>query len=122
METIQAIDRISRSARDTDARAVGALGHGPMLTMNAGPAPAVEDPVMLIDECGLTDREVEVVVQLCRGRSTRQIATALFISPHTVHDHVKAVFGKVGVRSRAELLATLFAPHVDCMVARLSSR
>lgn len=85
-------------------------------------AAAVDDPVMLIDACGLTEREIEVVVHLCRGLSTRQIASALFISPHTVHDHVKAVFGKVGVSSRAELLATLFAPHVDCLVARLSSR
>lgn len=90
--------------------------------MSARMATTVDDPVMLIGACGLTNREIEVVVQLCRGRSTRQIASALFISPHTVHDHVKAVFGKVGVSSRPELLATLFAPYVDLLAARLSSR
>jgi DNA-binding CsgD family transcriptional regulator len=53
----------------------------------------------------LSRREREVARLLLRGRHTGEIAGALHISPHTLRDHVKAVFNKVGVRHRAELMA-----------------
>jgi DNA-binding CsgD family transcriptional regulator len=62
---------------------------------------------MLIHGYGLSAREQEVVDHVLRGESTVQIATALFISPHTVQDHFKAIFDKVGVRSRRELASAL---------------
>jgi DNA-binding CsgD family transcriptional regulator len=37
----------------------------------------------------------------------------LFVSPHTVRSHIKTVFGKVGVSSRGELVAKLFAEHYE---------
>ncbi|HEX4867163.1 MAG TPA: LuxR C-terminal-related transcriptional regulator [Acidimicrobiales bacterium] len=43
--------------------------------------------------------------------STAETAAALFLSPHTVRDHVKTVFEKVGVSSRNELVARLFGEH-----------
>ncbi len=54
---------------------------------------------------GLTTRELEVLDLLSRGRSNHQIATALFLSPKTVRNHVSAVLGKIGAATRAEAVA-----------------
>jgi HD-GYP domain-containing protein (c-di-GMP phosphodiesterase class II)/DNA-binding CsgD family transcriptional regulator len=56
---------------------------------------------------GLSDREVEVLRLLARGRSMRKIADALFISPSTVHTHVAHIYEKAGITTRAS--AALFA-------------
>lgn len=58
---------------------------------------------------GLTAREVEVTRLVCRGLSDAEIARDLGISPHTAHDHVRAVRTKLGVRSRAEVASRVFA-------------
>lgn len=59
----------------------------------------------------LTAREQEVLQFLARGLTTDEMAQRLGISRHTVRDHIKALFRKVGVRSRAELVARVFADH-----------
>lgn len=56
---------------------------------------------------GLSDREVEVLRHLARGRSERQIAEALFISASTVHTHVTHIYEKAQVTTRASV--ALFA-------------
>ena len=50
----------------------------------------------------LTRREREVARLVIDGLSTESIATALFISVHTVRDHLKMIFGKMGVSRRQE--------------------
>lgn len=62
---------------------------------------------MLIDAHGLTEREGEVVQSVVAGASTTEIAAGLGISAYTVQDHLKAVFRKVGVVSRRQLVASL---------------
>jgi DNA-binding CsgD family transcriptional regulator len=59
----------------------------------------------------LSSRELDVVTRVASGLGTSEIAAELFISSHTVRDHLKAIFEKVGVRSRGELVARLFATH-----------
>ncbi len=59
----------------------------------------------------LTDRERQVTMWVARGLSSKEIASELEISPMTVNDHLKAVFSKVGVQSRQQLIANLFFDH-----------
>jgi DNA-binding CsgD family transcriptional regulator len=70
------------------------------------PSPFELAPVLMM-AYGLTDREQAVTALVCRGHSTREIADRLHISAHTVQDHLKAIFDKVGVRSRRELVAAI---------------
>src|SRR5215204_2212363 len=57
---------------------------------------------------GLSPREEELVKLVVRGLSTTRISRTLFISEHTVQNHLRSVFEKVGVRSRGELVKQLF--------------
>jgi len=54
-------------------------------------------------EVGLTPSERGVAELVAAGRSNKQVAAALFISPKTVEGHLAHVYAKLGVRSRAEL-------------------
>jgi len=74
----------------------GRLDLGPRGTAEA-PAPA--------DQLGFTPREAEVLVLVAAGRSNRQIAQALFISPKTVGVHVSNILAKLGVAGRGKAAA-----------------
>jgi DNA-binding CsgD family transcriptional regulator len=62
---------------------------------------------------GLTPREVEVLRLVARGRSNREIASALVISERTVARHVQNIFARLGVSSRAS--ASVFAAEHDLL-------
>lgn len=66
---------------------------------------------LLVAAYGLSDREQAVATLVFQGRSTRQIARTLSISPYTVQEHLTAIFDKVGVRSRGELVGQVFFRH-----------
>jgi PAS domain S-box-containing protein len=57
------------------------------------------------DLAELSAREREVLGLLVGGERVAAIAAQLFISPHTVRNHLKSLFRKVGVGSQAELIA-----------------
>ena len=58
-------------------------------------------------DLGLTARESEVAAFLSEGLSNREMAEALSISEHTVKSHLKAIFQKTGVASRAQAVARI---------------
>jgi DNA-binding CsgD family transcriptional regulator len=70
-------------------------------------APAAELTGVLMPAWNLTSRERDVAALIIEGRSSEDIANSLYLSPHTVRDHTKAIFGKVGVHNRQHLTATL---------------
>jgi DNA-binding CsgD family transcriptional regulator len=51
----------------------------------------------------ITKREVDVVTQICLGKSNQEIADALFISLQTVKDHTHRIYQKTGVNTRMQL-------------------
>jgi DNA-binding CsgD family transcriptional regulator len=51
----------------------------------------------------LTNAELRVAVSIARGRSNRQVADELYLSPKAVDAHLQAILPKLGVRDRAEL-------------------
>jgi ATP/maltotriose-dependent transcriptional regulator MalT len=53
---------------------------------------------------GLSDRELEVLQQLAAGRSNKEIAAQLHVSPNTIKTHVARVFEKLGARRRTEAI------------------
>jgi DNA-binding CsgD family transcriptional regulator len=54
---------------------------------------------------GLSAREAELLNHLVNGRDTRDVASLMFLSQHTVQDHLKSIFAKTSVRNRRTLLA-----------------
>ena len=71
------------------------------------PAQPVELVPLVLSHYRLTRAERQITERVLSGRSTREIADELVVSPHTVQDHLKAVFAKAGVRSRRDLVALL---------------
>ena len=65
------------------------------------------------DTYGLSKRETEVLALLAWGKSTRRVEEELVLSPNTVKTHVKHIYAKLGIHSRAELDALLFDTEAE---------
>jgi DNA-binding NarL/FixJ family response regulator len=59
----------------------------------------------------LTPQDVQVALLLGQGLTTRAAAGQLFLSPKTIEYHLRHVYQKLGIHSRAELTATLDNDH-----------
>nr|WP_282547530.1 helix-turn-helix transcriptional regulator [Streptomyces rochei] len=86
------------------ADAVDLLGRRARLTLGraAGPERVPADPA---EALGLTSRERDVLRLVSDGRTNRQIAEELFISPKTASVHVSNILAKLGVSGRGEAAA-----------------
>ena len=97
-------------ARLLDAE-VTALARRARLDITPHPAAAASRPPAALS--GLTAREAEVLALVAAGRSNRQIAQALFISPKTASVHVSNILAKLGVAGRVEAAAVAHRLGLD---------
>jgi len=56
----------------------------------------------------LSVREIEIIQQICNGRTTTEIATILNLSKHTIESHRTNIFSKLDVKNVAELVGLAF--------------
>jgi non-specific serine/threonine protein kinase len=80
-----------------------ALGYDDAVAYALGIEPAAAPPAA--DPTPLTRREHEVADLIAAGRSNREIAGILVISPRTVESHVEHILAKLGVAGRAQVAA-----------------
>lgn len=64
-----------------------------------------QEEIFLRQYLALTTREAEVLIWIARGKSNRDIADILNISPRTVNKHLEQIFTKLGVENRASAAA-----------------
>lgn len=69
--------------------------------------PIEMERVLFKQKFALTPRETEIVGELLKGKTNREIAEALFISEMTVKKHMANIFAKVGVSNRQALIVLL---------------
>jgi len=104
-----------RNVIDNDASCWHTLDPSTRLLTSDAPKELIERGVFALDEApgrGGDDRpqarEREVATLLARGLSRAEMAETLVVSPHTVEDHVKNLYEKLGVASRQEFVARVF--------------
>jgi DNA-binding CsgD family transcriptional regulator len=121
-------ERLRRARRRTDARrqlraayeTFGALGAEPWaerarLELQATGETARRREPSTIDD--LTPQELRIAMALAEGKTTRALAAELFLSPKTIEYHLRNAYRKLGIRSRAELAASVGAAAQDPGVA-----
>ena len=88
-------------------------GGEPRVAVIVEPAHPARIAPLLMSAYGLTEREQEITQLVLRGESTKRIADALVVSPHTVQEHLKSIFEKTSVRSRRDLVGKVFFSHYE---------
>ena len=99
-----------RRPRAPACRPRGVRGHrcGPVGRTSRAGAPGLRGdrpPPRRLTATDLTAQERQVAALVRQGLSNRDVAAQLFVSPRTVDFHLRNVFSKLGVASRAELTA-----------------
>ena len=78
---------------------------GESIAVSIEPATAAQRAALYARVVGLTERETQLLHHLVAGHDTRELARRLFLSEHTVQDHLKSVFAKTGAGNRRVLVA-----------------
>ncbi len=78
---------------------------GIRLALSGSPPRTVLEEVVAGTQGTLSHREQEVLRELAQGKSNREIAEALWLAEDTIKSHLRRVYRKLGVGSRAEAVA-----------------
>jgi DNA-binding CsgD family transcriptional regulator len=92
-----------RAARVDASRAPGEQD----IAVSIEPASPTERRTLFARSHALSPGETALVEHLAHGADTRNVAQELFLSEHTVQDHLKSIFAKTGARNRRTLLTRL---------------
>jgi DNA-binding CsgD family transcriptional regulator len=129
-ELIELLERLFNLVNDS--RPATAILHrgGPCADRSGEPAEVVlqletQDATYLVIKCPidperatLSPREQEIVRLVSTGHPNKAIARKLDISQHTVNTHVRRIFDKLGVSSRAEMVAYAIQSGLVARMAR----
>ncbi len=96
--------RTMADARQLIARRLGEVGLGETMWLLSLQAPGEAGPSRLAT-AALTPRETEVLSWVAKGKTNRDVAEILGMSPRTVNKHLEHVFEKLGVETRAAAAA-----------------
>ena len=99
--------RLQRHAADGRmlvARRLGDVGFGDTMWLLSERAPGTAEAARLVS-AALTPRETEVLSWIAKGKTNRDVAEILGMSPRTVNKHLEHVFEKLGVETRAAAAA-----------------
>lgn len=66
---------------------------------------------VIVDAYGLTERERDVLGELLRAEPVKRMARNLGLSEHTIRDHLKRIYRKVGGQSRQQVAHRIFREH-----------
>lgn len=69
-------------------------------------------PEVLTDEDALSNREIEILLEVCKGLSNQEIADKLFISKRTVDKHRANILEKTGCKNTANLVVYAIKNHL----------
>jgi DNA-binding NarL/FixJ family response regulator len=104
---ILSFKRFSHPFCDREAVLVQTLHHS-FLSSDEGPSRTTLGDLLSV-------RKTQVLTHLLSGKSEKEIATELRISPHTVHVHVKWLYRKYAVNSRAALISRSLLSASDAL-------
>lgn len=92
------------TARKVELSFIGPIGSDEFL-LRLTEGDRASDADLLKRELSLTQREAEVLLWIARGKSNRDIAEILDLSPRTVNKHLEQIYAKLGVENRASAAA-----------------
>jgi DNA-binding CsgD family transcriptional regulator len=112
-DLLAGLRRILEDAQNGDLD-LTAVGGGGVATVAARGAVRLTLIIEVTDAGhGLSPRELQIARMVAGGATNHAMARSLDISPWTVSTHVRRIFAKLGVGTRAEMVAQLFGtPHL----------
>ena len=94
---------LARRVGDGAPRGGGVLAsHRPRTRPTATPRSGA---AQLGGEAGLTQREVQVLTLIAQGRTNREVADELFLSPNSIKTYVRTAYRKIGATSRSQAVS-----------------